>query len=61
MLRWTIFVLAALVALVVIVAAIGYVLPKGHRASRSVDFAAPPPAVFAAITDIRRFPEWAAS
>jgi hypothetical protein len=58
MVRWTILVLATLVALVVIAAAIGYVLPKGHRASRTVEFTAPPPAVFAAITDIRRFPEW---
>ncbi|MFL5579799.1 MAG: SRPBCC family protein [Gemmatimonadaceae bacterium] len=52
-------VLVGLVTLVVIVALlVGRALPVRHRVSREARFAAPPAAVFAAITDVERFPEW---
>lgn len=58
MLRWLAFALAGLVALVAIAAIVGLFLPKGHRASRTVSYSAPPSAVFAAITDFASFPQW---
>lgn len=58
MLKWTLLILAGLAALVAIVALIGLMLPKGHTASRTVVYNAPPAAVFAAITDFAKFPEW---
>ena len=58
MLKWTLFVALGLVAFVGILAAVGMFLPKGHRASRTVVYQAPPARVFATITDFARFPEW---
>lgn len=58
MLKWTLIVVAALVAIVALVALAGMFLPKGHRASRTVVYNATPEAVFAEISDFARFPEW---
>ncbi len=52
------FVLLGLGLLVGLVAAIGYMLPQGHRASRTAVYAAPPADIFAIVTDVARFPEW---
>jgi hypothetical protein len=56
--KWTIVVVVGLIVLVGVVALVGLFLPKGHRASRAVVYNAPPDAVFAAISDFARFPEW---
>ena len=58
MLRWTLWILASLVALVGIAFLIGLALPKGHRASRTVTLAAAPAVVFGAISDFARYPDW---
>src|SRR5262245_52247880 len=58
--RWLLFVAIALVAIVAIVVVVGYLLPKGHVATRSATFAAPPEAIWAAITDVDKFPSWRA-
>ena len=53
-----IYVLVGLVALVLIVVLIGYMLPKGHVASREKTFNAPPDRVFAAISTPEDYPKW---
>ena len=58
--RWILFVTIGLVAIVAIVVVVGYLLPKGHVATRSATFAAAPEAIWAAITDIDKFPSWRA-
>ena len=58
--RIAVFVLLGLVLLAGLATAIGYMLPKGHRASRSAAYAAPPSEIFAIISDVARFPEWRA-
>jgi uncharacterized protein YndB with AHSA1/START domain len=57
-LRWILLAALAIIALVGVVAAVGLLLPKGHRASRTVVYPAAPEVVFAAITDFARFPDW---
>ena len=52
------YVSAALVAVVLIVVAIGYTLPQGHVASRSVVVNAPPPQVFETIARVGDHPSW---
>jgi Polyketide cyclase / dehydrase and lipid transport len=47
-----------LVGLIGLVAIIGWLLPKGHVASRSVKLAASPEAVFAAVSDFATYPQW---
>ena len=58
MLKWTLIIVAGLIVLVALVAVVGLFLPKGHQASRTVVYDAPPAAVYAAITDFAKFPEW---
>jgi hypothetical protein len=58
LIKWTLIVVVGLIALVGVVAVVGMFLPKGHRASRTVVYTAHPDAVFAAISDVARFPEW---
>lgn len=58
MLKWTLIVFFALAAIVIVVAAIGALLPKGHRASRTATLEAAPAVVFGVITDFARAPEW---
>jgi uncharacterized protein YndB with AHSA1/START domain len=58
MLRWGLYILLGLIGLVAIVAGVGASLPKGHTATRSITYASSPAVVFAAITDVKKFPEW---
>ena len=60
MLRWTLWILAGLTSIVVLTAIIGLLLPKGHRASRTVTLAAAPAVVFDAVSDFARYPDWRA-
>ncbi len=57
-LRWTLLVAGALVALLVLMAVIGLMMPKAHTASRSTTLNVPPDKVFARISDFARYPEW---
>ncbi len=56
--RWILGVLAVLVALVVVIVAIGYALPVKHVASRQARFPQSPDKVFAVITNVADFPAW---
>ncbi len=58
MLKWTLDIVVGLILLVGVVALIGLLLPKAHRASRTVVYSAPPEAVYAAISGFAKFPEW---
>jgi uncharacterized protein YndB with AHSA1/START domain len=56
--KWVLIVVVALAAIVAVVAFIGSRLPVAHVASRSATFAAPPDAIWKAITDVDGFPSW---
>lgn len=58
MLKWILVVALGLISFVALLAVVGLFLPKGHRASRTMVYQAPPARVFATITDFARFPEW---
>jgi uncharacterized protein YndB with AHSA1/START domain len=58
--KWILIAVLAIAGVVVLAAAIGSRLPREHRASRAAHVAAPPDAIWAAITDIDRFPTWRA-
>jgi uncharacterized membrane protein len=47
-----------LLAVVLVVTAVGYLLPQDHLASREMILAAPASRVFDTITDVGRYPEW---
>jgi hypothetical protein len=48
--KWVLIVMAAVIGLVMLVAIIGLLLPKAHRATQMARFNQPPEAIFAAIT-----------
>jgi len=50
--------LAALVAIALVVVAIGYSLPVRHRAVREARYHRPPSEIFALISDARSFSSW---
>lgn len=50
-----------LVGLVALVAVIGWTLPVKHSATRQATYRASPETIFAAITDVERYPTWRAS
>jgi uncharacterized protein YndB with AHSA1/START domain len=58
MLKWLLITLLVLVALVVVVAAVGYLLPQDHVASRSARYPRPPEAVFDVIHDVGAAASW---
>ena len=56
--RYVLGALGVIAAVIVLVVAIGFALPVRHRASRAARFGSPPSAIFAAITDVERYPSW---
>ena len=56
--KYALIVVAALAALVLIVVAVGAMLPVKHRASRQVKLHQSPESVFAVINDPTSFPAW---
>jgi len=58
--RWILVVLGILVASVIVIVAVGAVLPRDHVASSSARISAQPVDVFRAITDVESFPSWRA-
>lgn len=58
MLWIALYIVAGLVGLVVLVALIGYALPRDHVAARRVSLAKPPADVWRALTDLDAQPTW---
>ena len=56
--RWILYTVLALVGLVVVVAIVGWMLPKGHRASRTQAYAAAPESVFDLLANVEDYPNW---
>lgn len=55
---WILVVAGGLVGLVLLLAIAGSMLPKGHTATKRATFRKPATAIWAAITDIEKFPMW---
>jgi uncharacterized protein YndB with AHSA1/START domain len=58
MLRSALYIGGTVTVLIVALVIAGYLLPAGHVASVEASFDRPPADVFAAIEDVRRYPEW---
>jgi uncharacterized protein YndB with AHSA1/START domain len=54
----TLWIVAALAGVLVVMTVVGWLLPVGHVATRSVLVAAHPAAVFETIAAVERYPEW---
>lgn len=51
-------ILGTLIAIIVIIAAIGWMLPIEHQASRQATFSSPAPEIYTLITNVSEFPKW---
>jgi uncharacterized protein YndB with AHSA1/START domain len=56
--RWLAFLGLAVVAVTLLVIAIGLMLPRDHTATRTADVSVPPDQVWAVITDVASYPKW---
>jgi uncharacterized protein YndB with AHSA1/START domain len=56
--KWAVIIVAGLIGLVVLMAAIGALLPKNHVATQSARFRSQPMPLWQAITDVPKFPQW---
>ena len=56
--RWILWIVVSLIALVGVIALIGYFLPVAHEASRSAEFNTPPETVYALISDLKNYSTW---
>jgi uncharacterized protein YndB with AHSA1/START domain len=56
--RIAIWIVVSLIAVIGIVALIGFFLPVNHEASRSADINRPPEAVFALLSDVDNYRSW---
>ena len=56
--KWILWVFVLLAGILVLIALIGWLLPKEHTVTREARFHQPPEAVWKAITDIDAMPSW---
>jgi uncharacterized protein YndB with AHSA1/START domain len=58
MMRWVMWISAAIAIVAVLVVVVGYSLPTGHTATASVDVAQPPDGVYALLAEVDKYPLW---
>ena len=56
--KWILRIVIGVVALVALIAIVGYFLPVAHEASRSAEFNQPPEAVYALMSDLKNYSTW---
>lgn len=56
--RWVLWIVGSIAALIAVMALVGAMLPQGHVVSRRARLHQPPEKVWAVITDIDAFPSW---
>jgi hypothetical protein len=56
--KWVLRIVVSLIAVLGVLAIVGYFLPVAHEASRSSDLNASPETVFALISDLKNYPTW---
>ena len=58
--KWTLWIFVFLAGVLILIAIIGWLLPKEHTVTREAQFHQPPEAVWKAITDVDAMPIWRA-
>jgi len=56
--KWAVIIVGGLIGVVAMMAAIGALLPKEHVATQAARFKSRPEALWQAMTDVSKFPQW---
>lgn len=56
--QWILYIVGGLIALILLLVVVGLLLPRGHRATSSIQIAQPPSEVWSAVRDLGRVPEF---
>lgn len=56
--KWAIWILGGIAAIIAVIATIGLMLPRDHVAARSARLNAPPDSVWAALVNTEDYPRW---
>jgi hypothetical protein len=56
--KWILWIFTVLAGILILITAIGYLLPKGHTVAREARFHQSPEVVWKAVTDIDAMPAW---
>jgi len=56
--KWAAIIVGALAGLVLLMVAIGALLPRQHVATQSAEFKVQPAVLWQAVTDVSKFPQW---
>ena len=56
--KWIIRIITSIVAVMALIALVGFFLPVAHEASRTAEFNKPPETVYALISDLKNYPTW---
>ena len=56
--KWVIRIIVACIAVIAVIALVGYFLPVAHEASRTAEFNQPPETVYALISDLKNYSTW---
>lgn len=56
--KWVVRIVVACIAVIALIALVGYFLPVAHEASRTAEFNTPPETVYALISDLKNYPTW---
>ena len=56
--KWMLWIVISLIAVVGVITIVGYLLPVGHVASRSAEFNKPPETLYALISDLKNYSTW---
>ena len=58
--KWILWTVGVLIAVVAVIAIVGLLLPRDHVASTTTTIKAPPDSVWDALIDVREYPRWRA-
>lgn len=56
--RYAVLAVGVVIGIIGVVALVGWLLPVGHTAARTANLAASPQAIYDAVHDVTRYPEW---
>jgi len=58
MMKWVLWVIGGIAAIIIMISLIGLMLPRDHVATRTARYKASPDSIWAALVDVKDYPKW---